>query len=328
MARPLRIEYPGAWYHVMNRGRRAESIFTGNDDYGLFVDLLKESCELWNINVSAYCLMSNHYHLLIQTPEGNLSRCMRHINGIYTQRYNRIHHCDGQLFRGRFKSILIEEDSYLLQLVRYIHRNPLRAGLVKKLDMYPWCSHKGYRSEAEKWNWLYKDYILSILTKDENKRKKTYQQFMSDKDSAELISMFESRQIPSILGGEKFINWVKDIFFDKKEHIEVPESILLAPTHKKIKEVVCEFYGVQKEQLEKSTRGVINEPRNVAIYLSRLLRKEKLDEICKEYSMNRYSAASSAIERVRKQISGNRQFKNRVDNLKALIIGGKSQTKT
>jgi hypothetical protein len=221
--------------------------------------------------------MSNHYHLLIQTPEGNLSRCMRHINGIYTQRYNRTHHCDGQLFRGRFKSILIEEDSYLLQLVRYIHRNPLRAGLVKKLDTYQWISHKGYRSEAKKWNWLYKDYILAMLTEDEHKRKRTYQQFMSGKDSAELISMFESKQITSILGGEKFINWVKKIFFDKKEHIEIPESTLLAPAHKKIKEVVCEFYGVQMGQLKISTRGVVNKPRNVAIYFSHLLRKEKLD---------------------------------------------------
>ena len=152
MSRPLRIEYPGAWYHVMNRGRRAESIFSGKNDYALFIDLLKDSCELWNINVGAYCLMSNHYHLLIQTPEGNLSRCMRHINGIYTQRFNRAHHCDGQLFRGRFKSILIEEDSYLLQLVRYIHKNPLRAGRVKRLDAYPWSSHRGYRSKAKKWN--------------------------------------------------------------------------------------------------------------------------------------------------------------------------------
>ncbi|MFC1815058.1 transposase [Thermodesulfobacteriota bacterium] len=80
MSRPLRIEYPGAWYHVRNRGRRSESIFTGQDDYELFIDLLKEACELWGIKISAYCLMSNHYHLLVQTPASNLSRCMHHIN--------------------------------------------------------------------------------------------------------------------------------------------------------------------------------------------------------------------------------------------------------
>jgi len=89
MSRPLRIEYPGAWYHVMNRGRRFEKIFLGRSDYQLFIDLLKEAIELWGVKISAFCLIPNHYHLLVQTPEGNLSRVMRHINGVYTQRYNR-----------------------------------------------------------------------------------------------------------------------------------------------------------------------------------------------------------------------------------------------
>ena len=111
MSRPLRIEYEGAWYHVMNRGRRADRIFEDPNDYQMFIDLLKDTTELWDVRISAYCLMSNHYHLLIHTPRGNLSRCMRHINGIYTQRFNRVHGLDGQLFRGRFKSILRDYSS-------------------------------------------------------------------------------------------------------------------------------------------------------------------------------------------------------------------------
>jgi len=142
MSRPLRIEYPDAWYHVMNRGRRSEEIFTDKQDYNTFLQLIRESIEMWNVRVGAYCLMTNHYHLLIQTPEANLSRCMRHLNGVYTQRFNKLHHLDGQLFRGRYKSILVDADSYLLQLANYIHRNPLRAGLVEKLDEYSWSSHK------------------------------------------------------------------------------------------------------------------------------------------------------------------------------------------
>jgi REP element-mobilizing transposase RayT len=140
----------------MNRGRRAEAIFPGKDDYEAFIALLQETTEMWNIRISAYCLMPNHYHLLIQTPEANLSRSMRHLNGVYTQRYNRFHRCDGQLFRGRYKSIVVDADSYLLQVVRYIHRNPLKAGLVQKIDAYQWSSHKGYISIAKKWDWLYK----------------------------------------------------------------------------------------------------------------------------------------------------------------------------
>jgi len=112
MSRPLRIEYPGAWYHVMNRGRRSESIFSDRHDYLMFIDLLIEISEMWNVNIAAYCLMTNHYHILLQTPDGNISRCMRHLNSVYTQRYNRRHGgLDGQLFRGRYKSILVCNDT-------------------------------------------------------------------------------------------------------------------------------------------------------------------------------------------------------------------------
>ncbi len=93
MSRPLRIAYPGAWYHVMNRGRRSESIFSDTQDYGHFIDLLIETSELWNVQIAAYCLMDNHYHIFLQTPKGNISRCLRHLNSIYTQKYNRRHGC-------------------------------------------------------------------------------------------------------------------------------------------------------------------------------------------------------------------------------------------
>ena len=123
----------------------------------MFIDLLIEISEMWNVNIAAYCLMKNHYHILLQTPDGNISRCMRHLNSVYTQRYNRKHGLDGQLFRGRYKSILVCNDSHLLQLVRYIHKNPVKAGLVKDITDYEWSSYKGYLSYAKKWNWLHKD---------------------------------------------------------------------------------------------------------------------------------------------------------------------------
>ena len=171
MSRPLRIQYPDAWYHVMNRGRRAEAVFSDKQDYQGFVDLLQETCEMWDVRIAAYCLMPNHYHLLMQTPQANLSRSMRHINGIYTQRYNRRHSCDGQLFRGRYKSILVEQDSYLLQLMRYIHKNPVKAGLAENPGGYAWSSHRAYLSNAKKWDWVSTDFILSMLTPGKNARK-------------------------------------------------------------------------------------------------------------------------------------------------------------
>ncbi len=112
MARPMRIQFPDAWYHVINRGKRGEHIFTDQEDYPAFIDLLKECVEMWNIRVVAYCLMETHYHILLQTPDANLSRCMRHIDGVYTQFFNRTHGLDRQLFRGRYKFILIDSDSF------------------------------------------------------------------------------------------------------------------------------------------------------------------------------------------------------------------------
>src|SRR5436190_504148 len=115
MSRPLRIEYPGAFYHVLNRGANRKSIFLDQVDRAIFFRTLKDSVNLWRIRVHAYSLMDNHYHLLIETPLGNLSRAMRHIDGIYTQRINRKSRRDGSLFRGRFKSILIEKETYFLE---------------------------------------------------------------------------------------------------------------------------------------------------------------------------------------------------------------------
>jgi len=184
MARPLRIEYPGAWYHVMNRGKKSEKIFHDRHDYQVFVDLLEESSEMWNIRVAAYCLMTNHYHILLQTPDGNIARSMRHINGVYTQRFNRKHSCDGQLFRGRYKSILVSADSYLLQLVRYIHRNPVKAGIVSTPDDYPWSSHTGYLSVEKS--------LISFIT-DRN----TEQQ-------QKIASLFELTSIQWLRAGEGY----------------------------------------------------------------------------------------------------------------------------
>src|SRR4030043_1555448 len=190
MSRPLRIEYSGAWYHVMNRGRHGEVIFITDEDRGIFIDLLKESAKQWNIKVAAYCLLTTHYHLLVQTPDANVSRCMRHIDGVYTQRFNKENRSDGQLFLGRYKAILIDADSYLLAVLRYVHRNPLRAGLVENLDAYPWSSHGGYVSSAKEWDWLCRDMIFSLLTEDCSRRLRGYRRYINEGDSSGIIHLY------------------------------------------------------------------------------------------------------------------------------------------
>jgi len=144
MARPLRIEFPGAWYHVMNRGANHQPTFLDHGDYINFLSVMEDSLRMWALECHAYCLMSNHYHLLVHTPRGNLSRAMRHLDGIYTQRFNKFHQRDGPLMRGRYKAILIDAESYLLQVARYIHLNPVEAALVEKPEQYPWSSFRFY----------------------------------------------------------------------------------------------------------------------------------------------------------------------------------------
>ncbi len=154
-------------------------MFFNDRDRDLFIRILQEVFNLWNMRISAYCLMPNHYHLLVQTPDGNLSRCMRHLNGVYTQRFNRLHEKEGQLFRGRYKAVLVEEDSHLLEVMRYIHRNPLKAGIVKNCGDYRWSSHHGYLSRAKKWAWLQREVLLTQLTQIKSRQKSAYLNFVS-----------------------------------------------------------------------------------------------------------------------------------------------------
>ncbi|MGD8974695.1 MAG: transposase [Desulfobacterales bacterium] len=326
MARPLRIEYPDAWYHIMNRGRRSETIFADKRDYTGFIELLKDTTEMWNLRITAYCLMPNHYHLLAQTPDANISRCMRHIDGVYTQRYNRYHQCDGSLFRGRFKSILIDADQYLLQLVRYIHRNPLKANLTDNLDRYLWSSHRGYLSKSDKWNWLHKDFILSMLSKGEGSQLKYYRQFISTEDEDEIDTVLIKKKWPAVLGSADFVQRIKNKFFTQKTNSEVPQSRELAPEPYQIILAVCDRYGVDEKELLISKRGVFNEPRNMAIYLMRRLRGDSLEIIGQQFHIKKYSSVSSVVERMKAALAKNRRLQSNLEQLISSLSKSQEQT--
>ena len=315
MSRPLRIKYPNAWYHILNRGRRKELIFIDKKDYDRFIDLLKDTSEQWNLRIAAYCLMPNHYHLLVQTPDAIISRCMRHIDGVYTQRFNRHHECDGSLFRGRYKSILVDADSYLLQLVRYIHYNPLKAGLTNRIDRYLWSSHRGYLSKAQKWNWLYKDFVFSMLPKNKGDRLKNYRQFISMEEKSNISKVLDKKKWPAMLGSADFITKVKEKFFSGKINVEVPQSRELAPNPYQIQKIVCEYYRIDKRRLFSSRRGIFNEPRNTAIYLTRRLRGDSLKQIGAHFQLKKYSSVSSIIERMNEAIAKDKKLRNRIEKL-------------
>ena len=311
MARPLRIEYPGAWYHAMNRGLNQYSIFLHNSDYELFITVIKEACKLFNVFVSSYCLLPSHYHLLLCTPEGNLGRFMRHLNGVYTQRHNREHKKDGPLFRGRYKAILVQEEEYLTRVVRYIHRNPLNAKMVDNLSSYQWSSHKVYESGKSKEAWLDIDVVLESFSNKRKQAVKIYKNFVEQSTDSELEKFYSKRNQSSILGEEGFINNIKERFLysDKDLELEIKEKkeIQCEGRIEKINREVCNLFGVNDEALYTSKRGEENIPRNMAISLSRELSGLQFSKIAKRYKMSTYRTVGTICYRFKEKLKTNKK---------------------
>ncbi len=246
--------------------------------------------------------------------------------GVYTQRFNRRHDGDGPLFRGRYKAIVVSADSYLLQLVRYIHRNPVKAGLAAKTEDYLYSSHKGYLSVAKKWDWLHKEFIYSLLTDKKSTWIKTYRQFVAVDDDKEIAAIIEAKKWPSILGPQHFIDWVKGHYFVLKHHEEVPQSRALAPEPESIITAVCRFYGIDREVLYKSKRGVFNEPRSSAVFLMRKLRRDSLKTIGEQFGIERYSTVSSIIERFKILCGHDLGLNKHLEKISDGIIKSQGQT--
>lgn len=205
MARPLRITYPGAYYHVTTRGNERGDVYKSQRDREKFLSYLESASERYGAVIHAYCLMRNHYHLLVETPHGNLSEIMQHINGAYTTYFNVKRKRAGHLFQGRFKAILIEADEYAAELSRYIHLNPVRAGAASKPEDYRWSSYCAYTGKATKPNWLNTGFILGCFADNMAAAHGKYQIFVDDMVGKELESPLQKTFGSAILGTEKFI---------------------------------------------------------------------------------------------------------------------------
>lgn len=198
MPTPKRIEYPGAFYHVINRGRNKENIFHNEYDFRLFLKIIEKTCKKFDAVIHAYCLMSNHYHLLIETPKGNLQNIMHNIGTMYVQKYNFFRACDGSLFKGRYKAIIIDSESYLLELNRYIHNNPKL--LVKKLEDYKWSSYPAYIKSAKAPFWLNTELTLSMISYNQRE----YIDFIKYETKHNHEIYGNRKTLPSILGNADF----------------------------------------------------------------------------------------------------------------------------
>jgi len=178
MTRPLRLEFPGALYHVTARGDRKKSIFLDHDDRRQWLDILDLVCSRFNFIVHAYCQMNNHYHLMIETVEGNLAQGMRQLNSIYSQKFNRQHRFVGHVFQGRYTAILVQKESYLLELARYVVLNPVRAGVVDDPKDWPWGSYNFTTGERDAPAWLETTWLLSQFGPSPDLAIVAYRQFV------------------------------------------------------------------------------------------------------------------------------------------------------
>lgn len=204
MARPLRIEFAGALYHITSRGDGREDIFIDDDDRALFLHIVSTACERFNWCVHAYCLMDNHYHLVIETPDANLSKGMRHLNGVYTQSFNRKHKRVGHVFQGRYKAVIVQKESYLLELARYVVLNPVRARMVRSAKDWPWSSYRKTAGFIEADRWLNVDWLLSAFSKRRSEAFKCYRRFVSEGKNQPCV--WESLKNQVFLGDERFVD--------------------------------------------------------------------------------------------------------------------------
>jgi len=206
MARPLRIEFDGAVYHITSRGNAREKIFLTERDRIEFLDVLAEVVSRFGWICHAYCLMSNHYHLLVETPLPNLSKGMQLLNGVYTQRFNRATKRSGHVFQGRFKAILVEKDSHLLELARYVVLNPVRAKAARSARAWPWSSYRATAGQTEVPEFLTIDWILSQFGTKRASAVRAYRQFVSQGRG---VSVWEELRAGSLLGSDEFIGQMK-----------------------------------------------------------------------------------------------------------------------
>ena len=235
MARPLRIQFPGAVYHITSRGNEKQNIFLDDTDRSVFLNVLEETVKIYNWLCHAYSLMSNHNHLSIETPDGNLSDGMHHLNSVYSQKFNKRHQRVGHLFQGRYKSILIEKEGHLLEVARYSVINQVRAGMVKDPADWPWSSYQAMVGLAEVPNFLTIDWLLGNFSEDRTQAQKMYRDFVLAGICQD--SPFDNVQEGNILGCQQYIDFVWDNVTKGSEQIkDIPrfQRIVGRPTLEEI----------------------------------------------------------------------------------------------
>jgi len=329
MARSLRIEYPGAWYHVTCRGNERALIYRDDDDRRRFLKVLEDSAETFTVEVHCYVLMSNHFHFLLKTPEGNLSRFMQRFNTAYITYYNLRHHRSGHLYQGRFKAIVVEADAYLLELSRYIHLNPVRVqGMrgesvgqkIAMLNTYAWSSFPGYMRLKGRDAFMRYEEVLGYVGGDTKRGRERYKNFVEQGLEADIEDPFRAVKGNAILGTEGFISWLMERFLAGREwrskdypHVKrLRDSLPVA----EIARVVAEEYGVSPREILKA-RSPWGEARKVLVELSYRLNvtKKSLQELGQELGGIGGDAVGHAHERFQRKMENDKRVTQRIERI-------------
>ncbi|MCB2217809.1 REP-associated tyrosine transposase [Desulfofustis glycolicus] len=309
MARPLRIEYPGAFYHVTSRGNERKDIFKSVRDREKFLSFLESAVTRYGAVIHAYCLMSNHYHLLVETPQGNLSQIMRHINGAYTTYFNIKHSRSGHLFQGRYKAILVEADEYATELSRYIHLNPVRAALVSKPEEYHWSSYRSYTGQGKTIGWLNTDFILSYFAGNSSKAPDHYRKFVEALLTGEYESPLKEIIASTLLGRPEFVDKISNQkLCELRDERNVP-ALKALRSHPSMDKIIT---TIKAESIDEKF------VRKISIYCCHKYSGAKLKEIGERFRMSDAAIAQTS-KRLSLKAEKNSETKKLLERIEAKL---------
>jgi putative transposase len=293
MARQLRIELAGGLYHVLTRGNEKRKIFKSLGDRDRFLSLLPRAYEKYACRFYTYSLLPNHFHLLVETKKKNLSRVMHFINASYSIYFNKRHERVGHLFQGRYKAIIVQKESYLLELSRYIHTNADRAGFEGKINDRKWTSYCYYTESCKKPAWLCIEWIIDRFGKDWPTAKKEYKRFVKDGLRNGMRDPFENTYRDTILGSESFIEKTKRSLKKELSHdISSHRSFSKFHTFDSVIGIVSEYFKVPSTELFERRRLFL--PRQIAMYLLKEHTDLTLKEIGQHFNISGFSVSMNA----------------------------------
>ena len=317
MARPLRIQFSGALYHVVSRGNERRGIVRDDKDRERRVEWLQRTVEKHGWRLHAFVLLPAREHLFFETPQANLSTGMHFLNGSYTGYFNRRHKRSGHLFEGRFKGHLIEGSGYYLQVSRYIHRLPLQARLTKRVEDYSWSSFPGYRRAKHALDWVCYDTVLGELQVGANRARRAYARFVCDADDQRCASPFVDAVGDFVLGSSDFVERIRRLIEATSEDSAVPQRqhFRRRPSLAQIVKVVAQHFGADPGAWRVGTRHN-DQSRAIAAYLARRDYLYGAKEIAEVLGYRSHGSVRSAVLRLEK--SDNR-YRTDLKKLRSLL---------